>query len=407
MSAATARDGSMRSTTSGDRSARTSGRKPRRSPTGVRAIGATGPNRPIGQDRRTGARPASESVRLRYCTDAQAGISRRRAGRAFRYLAPDGRPVRDSSTLARIKSLAVPPAWTDVWICPDPAGHLQATGRDARGRKQYRYHPLFRRRRERAKFDRLVEFGRALPRIRRRVASDLAQSGLPRSKVLAALIRLLELTLIRVGNAEYARLNRSFGLTTLRDRHVRVTGPRMRFRFRGKSGSVVEVGLSDRRVARIVARCQELPGQELFQYVDDEGESRPIGSEDVNEYLREVAGCDVTAKTFRTWAATVIACRALRGLEQGDRQQMARRQVVAAIRQVAGRLGNTPAVVRQSYVHPVVLDAFLDGSLSGGPGGAFPAPAGFGLADQPIPSRRDELALLRILDRRAGGRSRS
>jgi DNA topoisomerase I len=309
--------------------------------------------------------------------------------------------------VARIRRLAIPPAWTDVWICPDASGHLQATGRDARGRKQYRYHSVYRRRQDQAKFDRLVEFGRALPRIRRRVDADLSRPGLSRSKVLAALTRLLELTLIRVGNEEYARLNRSFGLTTLRDRHVQVDGPRLRFRFRGKSGSAVEVGFSDRRVARVVARCQELPGQELFQYVGDDGESHPIASEDVNEYLREIAGCDVTAKTFRTWAATALACRALRGVEQDDREHMARRQVVAAMRDVANRLGNTPTVVRQSYVHPAVLDAFLDGTLAGGAGSSPAASSEDSLADRPALTRRDELALLRVLGHRIGGRRNS
>jgi DNA topoisomerase I len=365
--------------------------------------GATGPGRTSGRH------PASESGRLRYSSDAQAGITRRRAGRGFRYLTSEGRPVRDAETLARIKSLAVPPAWTDVWICPDPSGHLQATGRDARGRKQYRYHSLYRRRRERAKFGQLVEFGRALPRIRRRVKADLSRPGLPRSKVLAAVIRLLELTLIRVGNEEYARLNRSFGLTTLRGRHVEVEGPRLRFRFRGKSGSAVEVDLSDRRIATVVARCQELPGQDLFQYVGDDGESHPIASEDVNDYLRDVSGLDVTAKTFRTWAATVLACRALSLLGQDDRQQMARRQVVAAMRDVASRLGNTPAVVRQSYVHPAVLDAFLDGSLPGGAGSSpsVSSEGGPAPADQRVLTRRDELALLRVLEHRSGGRGNS
>jgi DNA topoisomerase-1 len=400
-SAATMRAGSTRSTTSGGRSSRTCGRKHKPSRTEGRATGATG------SGRSSGTSPASESGRLRYYADAQAGITRRRAGRGFRYLTPDGRPVRDPHTLAWIKSLAVPPAWTDVWICPDPFGHLQATGRDARGRKQYRYHPLYRQRRERAKFDRLVEFGRALPRIRRRIKADLSQSGLPRSKVLAAVIRLLELTLIRVGNEEYARLNRSFGLTTLRGRHVRVEGPRLRFRFRGKSGSAVEVDLSDRRIARVVARCQELPGQELFQYVDDGDESHPIASEDVNDYLREVSGLDVTAKTFRTWAATVLACRALSRVEQDDRQQMARRQVVAAMRDVASRLGNTPAVVRQSYVHPAVLDAFLDGTLSGDGGSSPAASSEDSLAVRPVLTRRDELALLRVIEHRTHGRRNS
>jgi DNA topoisomerase-1 len=397
---------STRSTTSGGRSAGTCGRKPGRSRTEGRATGVNGATDATGPGPRNES-AASESARLRFYADAQAGIARRRAGRGFRYLTSEGRPVRDPQTLARIKSLAIPPAWADVWICPDPSGHLQATGRDARGRKQYRYHQLFRRRRERAKFDRLVEFGRALPRIRRRVDADLSQPGLPRSKVLAAVIRLLELTLIRVGNEEYARLNRSFGLTTLRGRHVLVEGSRVRFRFRGKSGSAVEVGLIDRRIARVVARCQELPGQELFQYVGDDGEGRPIASEDVNDYLREASGRDVTAKTFRTWAATVLACRALSRVEQDDRQHMAKRQVVAAMRDVASRLGNTPAVVRQSYVHPAVMDAFLDGSLAEAAGGAPARSRDGSPVDQPVLTRRDELALLRVLEHRTGGRRNS
>ena len=356
-----------------------------------------------GSRRRTGARPDSDPVRIRFSTDSQPGIRRRRAGHGFTYLTSDDHPVRDRQTLDRIKGLAVPPAWTDVWLCPDPAGHLQATGRDARGRKQYRYHALFRRRRDRAKFDRLVEFGRALPRIRRRVAADLSRPGLSRTKVLAAVIRLLELTLIRVGNEEHARLNRSFGLTTLQGRHVRVEGSRLRFRFRGKSGKAVEVGLSDRRLARVVARCQELPGQELFQYVGVDGESHPIASEDVNDYLREIADSEVTTKTFRTWAATALACRALRMVDQDAQEYLARRQVVAAMRDVANRLGNTPAVVRQSYVHPAVLDAFLDGSLAPDTGGQLAALAA-GQADKPIMTRRDELAVLRVLAHRARGR---
>jgi DNA topoisomerase I len=239
------------------------------------------------------------------------------------------------------------------------------------------------------------------------VDADLAQSGLPRSKVLAAITRLLELSLIRVGNEEYARLNRSFGLTTLRGRHVRVDGQSLRFRFPGKSGRVVEVGLIDRRLARVVARCQELPGQDLFQYIGDDDEAHPIASDDVNDYLHEVAGCDVTAKTFRTWAATALACRALRGLGEPESRHLARRQVVAAMRDVAARLGNTPAVVRQSYVHPAVLDAFLDGSLGadGRANGSMTAagePVG-----APALTRRDELAVLRIIDRRRSPRRHS
>ncbi len=258
----------------------------------------------------------------------------------------------------------MPPAWEDVWICPFPNGHLQATGRDARGRKQYRYHPRYRRRRDAAKFERLVVFARALPAIRRQVDSDLAKPGLPREKVLAAVVRLLELTLIRVGNDEYARLNRSFGLTTLRDRHASVRGSAIRFRFRGKSGRLHEVGLRDRRLAAVIRRCQDLPGQDLFQCVGDDGEPISIRSDDVNEYLRAIAP-DVTAKDFRTWAGTVLAYRALRSLDHPATDGQAKRNVVEAIRETALHLGNTPAVCRQAYVHPIVVDAYLDGRLQG------------------------------------------
>jgi DNA topoisomerase-1 len=250
-----------------------------------------------------------------------------------------------------------------VWICPDPSGHLQATGRDARGRKQHRYHPEYTSSRERVKYDRMLAFARLLPGIRDRIDEDLARPGLPREKVLAAVVRLLELTLIRVGNDEYARLNRSFGLTTLRDRHATVTGARIRFRFRGKSGVMQDVTIRDRRLARVVGRCQDLPGQELLQYVDEEGEARDVRSEDVNAYLREIAGEDVTAKDFRTWAGTVLAYRALMALQPGETERDARRNVVEAVRRTAASLGNTPAVARRSYVHPEVLQAYLDGTI--------------------------------------------
>jgi DNA topoisomerase-1 len=308
-------------------------------------------------------REAAREAGLRWTTDARPGIRRRRAGRGWSYLGPDGSRISDPDVRARIAALAIPPAWTDVWICPDPRGHLQATGRDARGRKQHRYHPDFRSRRERAKYDRMLAFARKLPRIRRRVDADLARRGLPREKVLAAVVRLLELTLIRVGNEEYARLNRSFGLTTLRDRHATVRGERIRFRFRGKSGVMHDVSLRDRRLARVVARCQDLPGQELLQYVDDEDVVCDVRSEDVNDYLREVSGADITAKDFRTWAGTVLAYRALLALQPGDTDRDARHNVVEAIRQTAESLGNTPAVTRQSYVHPGVLKAYLDGRM--------------------------------------------
>ncbi len=299
---------------------------------------------------------------LRHSIDRDPGISRRRAGRGFSYRGPDGRPIRDKEVLARISKLAIPPAWTDVWICLAPNGHLQATGRDARGRKQYRYHSRYRRRRDAAKYVRLVRFAKALPAIRKRVDTDLARRGTSREKVLAAVVRLLELTLIRVGNDEYARLNRSFGLTTLRNRHATVRGQSIRFQFRGKSGQQHEVSIRDRRLAAVVRRCRDLPGQELFQYVDDEGNIVDVRSDDVNDYLRGIAP-DVTAKDFRTWAGTVLAYRALRALDAPTSDAEGRRNVLSAIRETAGRLGNTPAVCRQAYVHPIVVEAYLDGRL--------------------------------------------
>jgi DNA topoisomerase-1 len=308
-------------------------------------------------------RASAQAAGLRYSTDGRPGITRRRAGRGWSYRRPDGAPVGDATTLRRIRALAIPPAWTDVWICPDPVGHLQATGRDARGRKQYRYHARWRSGRDDAKFERLIDFARVLPRIRERCEADLAKPGLAREKVLAAVVRLLETTLIRVGNDEYARLNRSFGLTTLRSRHARVTGTQVLFRFRGKSGRQHEVGLRDRRLAAIVRRCQELPGQELFQYEGEDGAPHDIASDDVNEYLREISGADITAKDFRTWAGTVLAYRALRALDPGDDDRTARRNVVEAVRFTSDRLGNTPAVARRSYVHPAVLEAYLEGAL--------------------------------------------
>jgi len=309
-------------------------------------------------------REAAAEAGLRWTTDGKPGITRRRVGRSFTYRAVDGTTIRDPNVLQRIRALAIPPAWTDVWICPDPRGHLQATGRDSRGRKQHRYHAAFREQRESAKFDRMIAFAGLLPQIRERVDADLARPGLPREKVLAAVVRLLELTLIRVGNEEYARLNKSFGLTTLRDRHARIEGSTIRFRFTGKSGKPHEVTLRDRRLASVVGRCQDLPGQDLLQYVDDNGDVRDVRSEDVNAYLREAAGgADVTAKDFRTWAGTVLTYRALRALQPGTDRE-ARRNVVEAIRQTSEALGNTPAVARKSYVHPAVLQAYLDGGIA-------------------------------------------
>jgi DNA topoisomerase-1 len=302
------------------------------------------------------------SASLRHAADDRPGITRRRSGRGFSYRAADGRTIREPDTLARIRSIAIPPAWTDVWICPLPNGHLQATGRDARGRKQYRYHPRYRARRSGAKFERLIAFARALPAIRDQVDRDLGRTGLPREKVVAAVVRLLELTLIRVGNDEYARLYRSFGLTTLRDRHASIDGSAVTFRFRGKSGQRHEVRLRDQRLAAVVRRCRDLPGQELFQYVGDDGEPHDIASDDVNEYLAAVAP-GVTAKDFRTWAGTVLAYRALRSIGKGSTDREKQRNIAAAIQATADELGNTPAVARSAYVHPAVVDAYLDGRI--------------------------------------------
>jgi DNA topoisomerase-1 len=344
------------------------------------------------------ARRDARAVGLRYVSAETPGISRRKVGRAFAYAHPSGRPVRDAATIARIKALAIPPAWTEVWICSDPDGHLQATGRDARGRRQYRYHARFRARRDRGKFARLVRFGERLPTIRRRVRTDLARPGLPREKVLAAVVALLETTRFRVGNAEYARLNRSFGISTLRDRHANVSGATVRFRFRGKGGRTEEGELVDRRLATIVRRCQDLPGQELFQYVDENGDTRPISSEDVNDYLREAAGSDeFSAKDFRTWTATVLAHRALReafnggDLDDATTGRLPKRIVAEALRRTAEALGDTVTVTKSSYVHPAVLEP---SPLPGSP--IAPARTRRG-REASAPNRRDELAVLAIL----------
>ncbi|HTK43810.1 MAG TPA: DNA topoisomerase IB [Patescibacteria group bacterium] len=320
------------------------------------------------------------------------GIERHRAGRGFSYLTPTGRRVRGEQTLARIRAIAIPPAWTEVWISPDPKGHIQATGRDAAGRRQYRYHAAFRRRRDAGKFDRVVEFGETLPRIRRRVRADLGRRGLPREKVLAAVVALLELTSLRVGNPEYAALNKSFGLSTLRDRHARISGSTIRLRFRGKGGRTEQRTVIDRRLASVVRRCQELPGQELFQYEDEAGEVRPIASEDVNEYIRDAAGNPAfSAKDFRTWTATVAAYRAMRAGVGTDSGARGRRALLEALRHTAEELGNTLAVTRASYVHPGLVEAFeADGSAVG------PGPRATAQVDGP-PTRDEELDLLRLL----------
>ena len=306
---------------------------------------------------------AARTAGLRYVSDAGPGIRRRRSGRGFSYVDVDGTTIRDRAKLQRIRALAVPPAWTDVWICPIANGHIQATGRDARSRKQYRYHRRFREVRDSAKYERTLAFAEALPRIRAQLAEDLARPGLPKRKVVAAVVRLLELTGIRVGNEEYARQNRSYGLTTMRSRHVTVDGSAIRFRFRGKSGREADLDLRDRRLAAIVRRCQELPGQVLFQYRAEDGELDSVDSEDVNGYLREVTGEDYTAKDFRTWAGTVLAATALQAVEEVDSDTAAKRNVVRAIETVAEQLGNTPAVCRSCYVHPAILESYLEGEL--------------------------------------------
>lgn len=300
---------------------------------------------------------------LRHADDGRPGITRHRSGERFGYQGLDGSPMTDAAELGRIRALAIPPAWTKVWISPFPNDHIQATGRDARGRKQYRYHERWREIRDSTKYARLIAFARALPKIRARTDADLRKPGLSRERVLATIVRLLESTLIRVGNHEYAKENGSFGLTTMRDRHVEVEGSRITFRFRGKSGVQHEVDVTDRRLARIIAKLDELPGQHLFQFIDEHGEPRPIDSDDVNAYLREIAGDDFTAKDFRTWAGTVLAARALTAIEPYETATEAKRNLIAAIEDVAKKLGNTRSVCRKCYVHPVIIESYLDGSL--------------------------------------------
>ena len=338
---------------------------------------------------------SARSAGLRYVTDDQPGIRRQIGPLGFKYLRPDGRVIRQPSELKRIAKLAVPPAWTDVWICLDPKGHLQATGRDARGRKQYRYHPDWRATRDETKYDRMPAFAAALPKIRARTAADLARPGLPREKVLATVVQLLEKSLIRVGNDEYAKANRSFGLTTLRDRHVNVRGANVSFEFRGKSGVRHSVSVSDRRLARIVKHCRDLPGQELFQYLDEDGTRRKVDSGDVNAYLKEISGQDFTAKDFRTWAGTVLACVALRDMTAETKSAMSK-NVIQAIDAVAGLLGNTRAVCRKSYIHPGIIDSYAEGTLA--PAFARRASGARGGRAKLSP---DEVVVLALLQQRA------
>ena len=307
---------------------------------------------------------AAADAGLSYVHDHDPGIRRIGAPGQFDYRAADGHLVRDEAVLERIRQLAIPPAWTDVWICPGRRGHIQAVGRDAKGRKQYRYHARWRSTRDADKYHRMAAFGRALPKLRARVEADLARRGLPREKVLAAAVRLLEITLIRVGNDEYARQNKSFGLTTLRKRHVTLNGAGAVFEFRGKSGKQHRTGFHDRRLAAVLRRCEELPGQRLFQYVDEAGERRHVESQDVNDYIREAMGEDFSAKDFRTWAATLSAARALCMESAGEDHAPTKKTITTCVKAVAGLLGNTPTVCRASYIHPCVFEAYESGRLS-------------------------------------------
>lgn len=311
-------------------------------------------------------RAAAKAARLHYVSDAKAGIARRAVTEGWVYVGPDGAEITDEAEIARIRALAIPPAYRDVWICTDPRGHLQAVGRDARGRKQYRYHPRWREIRDEAKFGKMLVFGEKLPVIRARVEHDLALHGLPRQKVLAVVVRLLERTLARIGNEEYARTNKSFGLTTLRHRHARVKGSHVVLDFRAKHGIEWHVDLQDRRLAGIIARLEDLPGQELFQFEDHDGVRHGINSQDVNAYLHEITGEEITAKDFRTWAATNLAALALHELQQFDTAAAAKKNVVRAVEHVAMQLGNTPAICRKCYIHPAIFEGYLDGSLAEG-----------------------------------------
>ncbi|MBW8874684.1 MAG: DNA topoisomerase IB [Acidobacteria bacterium] len=337
---------------------------------------------------------SARAAGLRYVTDDEPGIRRRKSGTGFTYVDPQGKTVKDPKVIERIKKLAIPPAWTDVWICPRTNGHLQATGRDAKGRKQHRYHPDWRSVRDETKFGRMILFGEALPKIRERVETDLALRGLPREKVLAAVVKLLETTLIRVGNPEYVKQNHSFGLTTLRNRHVEISGATLRFEFRGKSGQDHSVEIHDRRLARILKQVRDLPGQKLFQYLDDDGERQSISSEDVNDYLRATTGEDFSAKDFRTWGGTVLALSALLELGPCETEKEASRAVVEAVKRVSASLGNRPAICRKFYVHPLVIESYLEGSLTQ----ALEAAAD-GLPDEEDPTglRRLEAQVLGLL----------
>jgi DNA topoisomerase-1 len=345
---------------------------------------------------------SAKAAGLRYVTDDEPGIRRRKSGKGFTFLDPQGQTVKEPKVVERIRKLAIPPAWTDVWICPRANGHLQATGRDARGRKQYRYHADWRTVRDETKFGRMILFGETLPQIRERVDQDLSLRGLPREKVLAAVVKLLETTLIRVGNPEYAKQNNSFGLTTLRNRHVEISGATLHFEFRGKSGKDHSVEIHDRRLARIVQQVRDLPGQKLFQYLDEDGERQSISSEDVNDYLRATTGEDFSAKDFRTWGGTVLALSALLELGPCETEKEASHAVVEAIKQVSSSLGNRPAICRKFYVHPLIIESYLEGSLTQGLESAAGGPPGPGDED-PTGLQRLEEEVLKLLKGKSEG----
>ena len=351
---------------------------------------------PLTADLTEPAKTHARAAGLTYVADLDPGIRRKRAGTGFSYWSPAGRLIGDKSILARIRKLAVPPAWSEVWICPDDSGHIQATGRDARGRKQYRYHDDWRGVRDQDKYERLIDFAKLLPRIRQRIDEDMARRGAPREKVLATVVSLLDKTLIRVGNGEYARDNDSYGLTTLRTRHLDVQGSELRFHFKGKSGKTWRLRVRDRRIARVVRSIQDLPGQHLFQYVDDDGAIRTVRSTDVNDYLREIAGADVSAKDFRTWAGTVLAALALGAIGPFTTQTQAKMNVRRAIEAVATKLGNTATICRKCYIHPHVVARYLEGRLPVVRAGGSRPRAG-------LP--REEAAVLRILSKRLGRKS--
>ena len=346
---------------------------------------------------------SAEAAGLRHVTDSEPGIRRRRVGRGFSYVDPDGRVIRERKHIRRFRSLVIPPAWSEVWICPNPEGHLQVTARDARGRKQYRYHPDFRAHRDHAKFERMVKLSDVLCQVRERVERDIALPGLQRRKVMATLVWLLERTLIRVGSHELARENNSFGLTTLRRRHVSIEGATLRFEFRGKSGVTHTVAVTDRRIARIVQRCRELPGRELFQYLDDDGRRQIVYADDVNSYLREITERDVTAKDFRTWMGTMIAAEALRAMGPAATKREAERNVLKAIDRTAERLGNTRAVCRKYYIHPALIEAYLEGSVLP----PLPEPVWQERRPHEPTLRRHEAEVLAFVKARVGSRRRA